>query len=75
MKCLICKNGQTKPGHVTVTLEREGTTLVFKNVPALVCENCGEQYTDQATSERLLEIAEETVESGVLVDIRQYRAA
>jgi hypothetical protein len=24
MKCIICKNGETKPGNATVTLEREG---------------------------------------------------
>ncbi|MCA9913998.1 MAG: type II toxin-antitoxin system MqsA family antitoxin, partial [Anaerolineae bacterium] len=34
MKCVICKQGDTRPGTVTVTLERGGTTLVFKNVPA-----------------------------------------
>lgn len=48
MKCVICKNGEIKPGTVTVTLEGGGSTLVFKNVPAQVCENCGEAYVDEA---------------------------
>jgi YgiT-type zinc finger domain-containing protein len=47
MKCIICKNGETKPGNATVTLEREGTTLVIKGVPADVCANCGEEYVDE----------------------------
>jgi YgiT-type zinc finger domain-containing protein len=42
MKCVICKQGETQPGTTTMTLERDTTTLVFKNVPAQVCENCAE---------------------------------
>jgi YgiT-type zinc finger domain-containing protein len=38
MKCPICKGGETRPGRTAVTLERETTTLVFKAVPAEVCQ-------------------------------------
>lgn len=75
MKCVICKNGETHPGSVTVTLEREGMIVVFRNVPASVCENCGEQYVDEATADRLLKTAEEAMRAGVQVDIRDYVAA
>ncbi len=37
MKCLICKQGETRPGLATVTLERDGATLVIRGVPARVC--------------------------------------
>jgi len=37
MKCPICKHGETEPGYATVILERQKTTLVFKRVPANVC--------------------------------------
>jgi hypothetical protein len=30
MKCPICKHGETKNGSATVVLERNKTTLVFK---------------------------------------------
>ena len=50
MKCVICKNGQTVNQTVTVTLEQNGKTFVFKDVPARVCENCGEQYLEEETS-------------------------
>ena len=75
MKCLICKEGETKPGKVTVTLEREKTTLVIKGVPAQVCENCGEEYVDDKTTQTLLKIAEDAAKAGVQVDVRQYVAA
>ena len=75
MKCVICKHGETKEGKVTVTLERDGMTLVFKDVPAHVCSNCGEEYVEEKITSRLLKTAEESLSSGIMVDIRQYRAA
>jgi YgiT-type zinc finger domain-containing protein len=75
MKCVICKVGETRPGRATVTLERDGTTLVIKNVPADICANCSEEYVDEATSELLLRIAEESVKSGIQVSVRDYAAA
>jgi len=75
MKCVICKQGETKPGKVTVTLERDGMTLVFKGVPASVCANCGEEYVDEKTTAQLLRTAEEAAKAGVQVDIREYIAA
>jgi YgiT-type zinc finger domain-containing protein len=75
MKCVICKKGETKPGKATVTLERNGTTLVVKGVPANVCTNCGEEYVDEGITDRLLKTAEEAARSGVQVDVREYAAA
>lgn len=75
MKCVICRHGETRPGKVTVTLERDGTTLVIKGVPASVCGNCGEEYLSEETTARLLETAEDAAREKVLVDVRQYIAA
>ena len=63
------------PSMVTVTLERGTVTLVVKGVPARVCANCGEEYVDGPTSERLLRAAEEAARAGVQVDVRQFAAA
>jgi YgiT-type zinc finger domain-containing protein len=72
---MICKNGQTQPGTTTVTLERGDTTLVFKAVPAQVCETCGEAYVDDMTTEQLLADAEAAVRAGVQVEVRAFVAA
>jgi YgiT-type zinc finger domain-containing protein len=66
--------GETMPGRTTVTLEREGLTLVFRNVPAEVCRNCGEAYVDEATSHELLRRGEDATKAGIVVDVREYRA-
>ena len=75
MKCVICKHGETVMGTTTVTLERDGLTLVVKGVPARICDNCGEEYVLEDTASRLLQLVEEAAGAGVEVDIRQYAAA
>lgn len=75
MKCVMCKQGETQPGTTTMTLERDATTVVFKNVPAEVCQTCGEAYLDAATTKHLLHILEEAARVGVQVDVRSYAAA
>ena len=75
MKCVICKHGETKLGTTTVTLEKNHSTIVFKEVPAKICDNCGEKYIDDTTTKELLKKAREIVKNGVEVDIRKYEVA
>lgn len=75
MKCSICKNGTTKPGYTHVTMERENTTIVFKAVPAHVCENCGETYIDEDVARKILKLAEDAKQSGIQTEVRQYAEA
>ena len=75
MKCVICKQAETRPGTATVTLERDGLTVVFKGVPAQVCPNCGEDYVESAVADRLLKEAEQTARNGTQVEVRQFAAA
>ena len=75
MKCMICKYGETKKGTMTITLEKGSSTMVFKEVLAHVCDNCGEKYVDDSVTKELLKKARKIVESGVEVDIRKYEIA
>ena len=75
MKCMICKHGETKKGTTTVTLEKNNSTIVFKEVPAHICDNCGEKYVDGSVTKELLKKAREIVKNGVEVDIRKYEIA
>lgn len=74
MKCALCKQGDTKPGNVTVTLQRGDTTVILKDVPADVCENCGEYYLSEKVSTQVLQRAEEAVKSGAEVEILRFAA-
>ncbi len=75
MKCVICRQGETHPGKTTVTLERGGATLVVKNVPAQICDNCGEDFVDEEVTRRLTAIAEDAFRAGVQVDVREFVGA
>ncbi len=74
MKCAICKNGLTKDGHITVTLENEETTLVFRDVPAQICDNCGEEYVSDETNARLLTLAQDASHRGVSLELLKFAA-
>jgi YgiT-type zinc finger domain-containing protein len=74
MKCVICKDGQTSPGHATITLERSGVTLVVKDVPADICDVCGEKYLAEEIAAALREKLEAAEQLGQDVQIRSFAA-
>lgn len=74
MNCVICKNGNTRPGMVNVVLQRQDTTVIFKNVPADICDNCGEYYLDEEITQQVMARAEEAVKKGAEVEILKFAA-
>jgi YgiT-type zinc finger domain-containing protein len=74
MKCVICKEGQTKSGVTNVTLERGSTTVVIKEVPAEICENCGEYYLSPEVTDKIQKLAEQAVVQGAEIEILRYAA-
>ena len=74
MSCVICRNGKTHQGQVTVTVQRGETTVILKQVPADVCENCGEYYLSSEVAGQVLERAESAVKSGAEVEILRFAA-
>jgi YgiT-type zinc finger domain-containing protein len=74
MKCVICKQGQTNKGLTTVTLERGYTTVVIKDVPAELCENCGEYYLSEDVTEKVQNLAEQAFQHGVEIEVLRYAA-
>ena len=74
MNCLFCKHGETTPGQVTVTLQRGETTVILKEVPAEVCQNCGEYYLDEAVTRKVYGQAEQAVRRHTEVEILRYAA-
>jgi len=74
MKCVICKHGETTLEKVTVSLTREETTLVFKGVPADVCENCSEYFLSEEVTAKLLELGAEAVAKGAEIEVLRYAA-
>lgn len=74
MECVICRNGETQPGKVTVSLQRGDTTVIVKGVPADVCQNCEEYYLSEDVTRQILARAEEAVKNGAEVEILRFAA-
>ncbi len=74
MNCVICKQGRTHSGKTAITLERGKTTVIIKDVPAEICENCGEYYLNEETTEKVQELAEQAVRQGVEIEVLRYAA-
>ena len=74
MKCVICKTGHTHPGTATVTLQRNNSVVVIRDVPADICEDCGEYYLSEPVAKRIYADADATVQRHVEVEILRYAA-
>lgn len=74
MKCSLCRHGDTRPGFTTVTLHRGSTTVVIKDVPADICDNCGEYYLSVDVSAQLERVAEHAVQHGAEIEVLRYAA-
>ncbi len=74
MKCLLCRLGETTPGITTVTLHRENTIVVIKNIPADICNNCGEYYLSETMTAALLDRAETALQNGAELEVLKFAA-
>jgi len=52
MECVISKNGTTVKEKTTYALQKQDSLLVYKNVEAEVCNNCGEAYLSVETTRK-----------------------
>jgi YgiT-type zinc finger domain-containing protein len=74
MKCVICRHSETHPGWTRVLLERGETVLVVRQVPAAICDNCGEASIDADAFDALQRMLDEASQAGVQIEVRQYAA-
>ena len=65
MKCMHCR-GAMKPGSTTFHVDRKGCHVTLDEVPAWVCEQCGEPYFEEKevnAIQALVEALEEKAEA------------
>jgi YgiT-type zinc finger domain-containing protein len=51
--CPVCNTGTLQEQLVETWMPIDASWVLFKNVPAHVCDTCGEKTFDQPTAERL----------------------
>lgn len=69
MQCVVCKMGNTKKDKGSFTIDRNGAFIVFSNVDAEVCDNCGEAYFDTDTAMQLERKASDEFKKGLPVEL------
>jgi len=74
MTCYMCK-GKTKELRKTYVATLEDCVIIIKNVPALVCEQCGEAYYTDEVAERLEQIVEKMRKFVKEVAVVEYEKA
>lgn len=72
MNCIICRQAEFVEGFTSIPFERDEFRLIVHHIPALICPFCGEAIVDEETAQRLLRMAEETVEQGIQEDVQEY---
>ena len=72
MNCLICRQAEIVDGFTSITLEREEFRLLINHVPAHICPSCGEAIVNEGVAIRLLSVAEDVINEGIIEEIREY---
>lgn len=75
MKCTLCESGTLKEGVTTVVLTRDETVVILKQVPALICGQCGHYHLESPVAREVLEKANDALSKGAEVEILSLRAA
>lgn len=71
MKCFMCK-GDLEQARKTYVATLENCVIVIKDVPALVCTQCGEAYYTDEVSDRLERIIDKIRDMVQEVAIVEY---
>ena len=74
MKCFFCKFGEVAPGKARAVFERNGVTVVIEDVPAEICDSCGEYYLSAEVAEVVHALAERALDKGGVANVMKYAA-
>ncbi len=69
--CPLCKASASK-GVTTITVELGFGVVVIRQVPAMVCLQCGEEWLDDATTQKVEEIVNAARQKHVAVEIAEW---
>lgn len=71
MNCIVCKGELTKK-DINHIVDIDGHIIIIKNVPAEVCEQCGESFFENQVALTLEKIVDEIVSNKAEITIVNY---
>jgi YgiT-type zinc finger domain-containing protein len=75
MNCVICKSGTMHEGTVTVKLEKNGSIILIKEVPAYICDICDHYYLDETIAEEVLKRGNDGLSKGTELEVLKLKVA
>ncbi|AJE03877.1 type II toxin-antitoxin system MqsA family antitoxin [Geobacter pickeringii] len=75
MKCPLCK-GKMVPGttNLPFTLD-DGNVIVVTHVPALVCDQCGDDFVEMDVVRKVERVVERVERDGISMGLVEYGKA
>ena len=73
-KCTFCK-GETKDGFSTFTVDLDNCVVVIRNVPSMICSQCGETYYTTEVMQQIYNIAQSMRQTMTEIAVVNYRPA
>jgi YgiT-type zinc finger domain-containing protein len=67
-QCPLCGGSKT-PGTTTYTVDFGSSIVVVRNVPAMVCDQCGEEWIGSEAASKLERLADDARQRGEQVAI------
>jgi len=75
MNCSICNNGTCKKGITEELFNKNGKLIILKDLPAMICENCGAKFFSEETSALILKNLKEAEHSKAELEIISAKVA
>lgn len=72
MKCYYCK-GKLKLKKITHNINRKGYDVILRDVPALVCQDCGEIFFEEQSVNQIQSLIENIDKKAA--DVRNFNVA
>ncbi|MFX0203667.1 MAG: type II toxin-antitoxin system MqsA family antitoxin [Candidatus Hodarchaeota archaeon] len=73
MICPICK-GNMEENYINFPIDLKDHFILIKEVPALVCEQCGEFYIDDEIHIQIEKIVKKAKETNAELEVVKYAA-
>lgn len=71
--CSICQVGTVQPQlFKTLTFEKNKRLVLVRDVPASVCDTCGEAYLEESVAQKVMKVVAEARKRGVELEIITY---
>jgi len=69
--CPVCL-GKKREGTTTFVVELGSGVIVVRHVPALLCDQCGMEWIEDATAEVIEKIVNELRQKGSAIEVKEY---